>query len=126
MAERIIMRSLKETVHGERFIHTVEQILATTTERILMEDIDGCRLLERVGSVLRHYIEFDLLEAIRAYGELRPKLTEFIETLNQDHESTQVRVRTWGAIERILDQLAADGVRFLGIASDEVRRIVQM
>ncbi len=126
MAERIIMRSLKESVHGERFIHTVEQILVTITERILLEEIDGCRFLEKVGVVLHHYIEFNLLEAIRAYGELRPKLAEFVENLKQDQESTQARVRTWGVIELILAQLAVDGVRFLGIAAEEVQRIVRM
>jgi hypothetical protein len=120
------MRSLKESVHGERFIHTVEQILVTITERILMEDVDGGRFLEKVGVVLHHYIEFNLLEGIQAYGEMRSRLTEFVENVGQDQESTQIRVRTWGVIERILVQLAVDATRFLGIASEEYARIVRM
>jgi hypothetical protein len=124
--ERIIMNSLKECQFGVCFTHTVEQILETIVERILMEDIDGGRFLEKVGVILHHYIEFNLAEALQNYGELRPKLTEFVASLGQNKENTAIRVRTWGKIVGILDMLAADGVRFLGIAASETGRIVRI
>jgi hypothetical protein len=123
MTELIITKMLKESEFGVSFIRTVEQILATITERILMEEIDGCRFLEKVGVVLHHYIEFNLREALQTYGELRPNLADFVGEVRQDRESTAIRVRTWEAIERILAQLAADGVRFLGIVADGIERI---
>lgn len=121
--EAIIMRALKESEHGERFTRTVEQILVTITERILMEDIDGCRFLEKVGAILHHYIEFNLIEAIQTYVELKPNLDIFAKSLEYDQESTPVRVKTWSKITNILDMLMSDGVRFLGIAAAEVGKI---
>ena len=121
--ESIIMHTLKENEHGVRFTQTVEQILATTTERILLEDLDGCRFLEKVGAILRHYIEFNLMEAIRSYVNLKPDLDKFAKSLEHDQKSTPVRVKTWGKIINILDMLMSDGVRFLGIAASGVERI---
>ena len=121
--ESIIMHTLKENEHGVRFTQTVEQILATTTERILLEDLDGCRFLEKVGAILHHYIEFNLMEAIQSYVILKPDLDKFAKSLENDQESTPVRVKTWGKIINILDMLMSDGVRFLGIAASGVERI---
>jgi len=121
--ESIIMHTLKENEHGVRFTQTVEQILATTTERILLEDLDGCLFLEKVGAILHHYIEFNLMEAIQSYVILKPDLDKFAKSLENDQESTPVRVKTWGKIINILDMLMSDGVRFLGIAASGVERI---
>ena len=107
---------LKNTEHGQRFSRTVEQILETIVERILIEDIDGCPFLEKVGVILHHYVEFNLLEALRIYGELRPKLAEFIAGLQKN---ASIRIQTWEAIDRILVQLASDGVRFLAIEAEK-------
>ncbi len=124
--ERIVLKAMKESEFGVCFTRTSKQILETIVERILVEDIDGDHFLEKVGVVLHHYIEFSLMEALQAYGELRTKLAEFIDKLRQDQENTLVRVRTWESIERILMQLAVDGVRFLGIAAEETGRIVRI
>lgn len=121
--EAIILRSIKESDFGVRFTQTVEQILIAITERILVEDIDGCRFLEKVGAILHHYIEFNLMEAFKTYVSLRPVLEEFVSTLRYNQENMPVRVRTWDKIIGILDILLSDGVRFLGIAADEMGKI---
>jgi hypothetical protein len=121
--EAIILRSIKESVFGVRFTQTVEQILITITGRILVEDIDGCRFLEKVGAILHHYIEFNLMEAIQTYVSLRPVLEDFVSTLRYNQENTTNRARTWDKIMGILDILLSDGCRFLGIAADEMGKI---
>lgn len=121
--EAIVMRSLKESEHGVRFTQTVQQILETIVERILLEDIDGGQFLEKVGVVLHHYVEFNLMEALKTYGELRPSLTDFAISVNRDQESSEIRRRTWVKIVDILAMLASDGVRFLAIAAEGVGQI---
>lgn len=117
------MRAVKECEHGVRFTQTAAQIHDTITERILLEDIDGCRFLEKVITVLNYYVEFNLMEALKTYGELRASLVDFVDLVHQDQESTEIRVKTWDKIVSILDMLAAEGVQFVGIVAESLSRI---
>lgn len=118
--ETEMLARIRASDHGQKFTETVNQVMITIAERILMEDVDGLIWLDRVGVVLNHYTEFRMREAITTFNEIRPELHAFVTNLRWNRDNSVARIRTWDTIERILIFLVKDGELFLEIANSAI------